>query len=103
MFIFHLARRPSAWLRVALVGLLLAFAVDSIAHVVHRHDDTVKTLGAHGPACGYCATFDGLIDAPKQNYAPLAEIIVTRYVAPVTSAPVPFRPAVSAQPRAPPR
>ena len=86
-----------------LVTVLLVFAVDSIAHVVHRHDDTVKTLGAHGPACGYCAAFDGLIDAPKQSYAAVTAVTVTSYVAPVAEVSVSFRPAVTAQPRAPPR
>ncbi|GFE83149.1 hypothetical protein GCM10011487_51490 [Steroidobacter agaridevorans] len=86
-----------------LVTLLLAFAVDSVAHVVHRHDDTVKTFGAHGPACGYCAAFDGLIDAPKQSYAAVTAVTVTTYVAPVAAASVSFRPTVTAQPRAPPR
>lgn len=104
MSIFHLARHPPAWLRVALVSLMLAFAVDSVAHVVHRHDATAQTsLGAHGPACGYCAAFDGLIDAPKQSYSAVTATVVSRYVAPVAYLPVSFRPSVTAQPRAPPR
>jgi hypothetical protein len=87
-----------------LVTLLLAFAVDSIAHVVHQHDDTVKTsFGAHGPACGYCAAFDGLIDAPKQSYSSVTAVTVVTYVAPVTNVSVSHRPAVTAQPRGPPR
>ena len=86
-----------------LVTLLLAFVVDSIAHVVHRHDDTVKTFGAHGPACGYCAAFDGLIDAPKQSYSSITAVTVVTYVAPVANVAVSFRPAVIAQPRGPPR
>ncbi|MFC4308308.1 hypothetical protein ACFPN2_04365 [Steroidobacter flavus] len=103
MSIFHFARNPPAWLRAALVCLLLAFAVDSVAHVVHQHDDTVKTLGAHGPACGYCAAFDGLIDAPKQSFAAVSAVTVVTYVAPVADVSVSFRPAVVAQPRGPPR
>lgn len=103
MSIFHLARRPPAWLRAALVSLLLAFAVDSVAHVVHRHDDTVKTLTAHGPACGYCAAFDGLIDAPKQSFAAVTAKVLAGYVAPVANVLVSFRHNVTAQPRAPPR
>jgi hypothetical protein len=103
MSIFHLARNPSAWVRAMLVTVLLAFAVDSVAHVVHRHDDTVKTFGAHGPACGYCAAFDGLIDAPKQSYAAITAVTVTCYLAPVADVSASFRPAVTAQPRAPPR
>jgi hypothetical protein len=104
MSIFDLARKPPAWLRVALVAVVLAFALDSVAHVVHRHDDGAQTtLSTHGPACGYCAAFTGLIDAPKHQYAPLAAFLVTGYVAPVALVPVSVRTHVSAQPRAPPR
>lgn len=104
MSIFDLARRPPAWLRVALVAVVLAFALDSVAHVVHWHDDSVKTtLSAHGPACGYCAAFDGLVDAPKHLYTSLTAILVTGYVAPVAQFPVSLRTRLSAQPRAPPR
>lgn len=107
MSILHLARnsiaRPPAWLRVALVSLLLAFAVDSVAHVVHQHDNTVKTLGAHAPACGYCAAFDGLIDAPKQSYSAATARVFSGYVAPVADRAVSFRPILAARARAPPR
>ncbi|HEY0939357.1 MAG TPA: hypothetical protein VGE08_04595 [Steroidobacter sp.] len=107
MSILHLARksiaRPPAWLRIALVGLLLAFAVDSVAHVVHQHDNTVKTLGAHAPACGYCAAFDGLIDAPKQSYSATTAMVFAGYVAPVAVRAVSLRPILAAQARAPPR
>jgi hypothetical protein len=104
MSIFDLARRPPTWLRVALVAVVLAFALDSVAHVVHQHDDSVKTtLSAHGPACGYCAAFDGLVDAPKHEYAPIAATLIAAYIAPVTQFPVSVRTHVSAQPRAPPR
>jgi len=107
MSILQLARssfsRPPAWLRAVFVSLLLTFAVDSVAHVVHTHDDTVKTLGAHAPACGYCAAFDGLIDAPKQSYSPLAPLISAGYVAPACPIPVSSHASLAAQPRAPPR
>ncbi|MFX8965019.1 hypothetical protein ABTN15_19600, partial [Acinetobacter baumannii] len=77
--------------------------LDSIAHVVHRHDDAVQTLSTHGPACGYCAAFDGIIDAPKHRHAPLTATIVAGYVAPIADTPVSFRPRATAQARAPPR
>lgn len=105
MSIFELARRPPTWLRAALVAVVLAFALDSVAHVVHRHDDAVQTttLSTHGPACGYCAAFAGLIDAPKHHYASLTAILVAGYVAPVAQIPVSVRARLTAQPRAPPR
>jgi hypothetical protein len=80
---------------------MLAFALDSIAHVVHRHDN-VAALAAHGPACGYCAAFDGLVDAPKHDYAPITATIVATYVAPIAQLPASVRPRLTAQPRAPP-
>ncbi len=84
--------------------MVLAFALDSVAHVVHRHDDSVKTtLSTHGPACGYCAAFDGLIDAPKHHYAAVTAVLVSGYVAPVGQFPVSVRTHLRAQPRAPPR
>jgi len=82
---------------------MLAFALDSIAHVVHRHDDIVKTSATHGPACGYCAAFDGLVDAPKHRHSPLTAIVVATYVAPVAQVTAAFRPRLTAQPRGPPR
>jgi hypothetical protein len=103
MSIFDLARRPPQWLRVALVAVVLAFALDSVAHVVHRHDDAKTTLSAHGPACGYCAAFDGIVDAPKHHYAPLTTILIAGYVAPIAQFPVSIRTHLNAQPRAPPR
>lgn len=104
MSIFDLARRPSAWLRVALAAVVLAFALDSLAHAVHWHDDSAKTtLTAHGPACGYCAAFDGLVDVPRHHYSALTALVVTGYVAPVALFPVSVRTHLSAQPRAPPR
>jgi hypothetical protein len=66
----HLVRRPPQWLRVALAGLLLAFAVNSIAHVTHRHDAAPSTA-SHSFACGYCLSFNGLVDAPRHDHAPL--------------------------------
>jgi hypothetical protein len=107
MSIFDLARRsfarPSVWVQAAFVSLLLAFAADSIAHVVHRHDNTVKTLGAHAPACGYCAAFDGLIDAPKQNHSAATATLLYRYVAPAGERKVSSRGVITPQPRGPPR
>ena len=104
MSIFDLARRPPTWLRVALVAVVLAFALDSVAHVVHWHDDgATTTQTAHGPACGYCAAFDGLIDAPKHQYAALTTVLIAGYVAPVARFPGSVRTHLNAQPRAPPR
>jgi hypothetical protein len=73
MSIFDLARRPPTWLRVALVAVVLAFALDSVAHVV------------------------------QHQYASLTAVLVAGYIAPVAQFPVSLRTRLSAQPRAPPR
>jgi alkylhydroperoxidase family enzyme len=81
---------------------MLAFALNAVAHVVHRHD-AAPTTSAHSLACGYCLSFDSLIDAPGEGTTPPAVAAVTAYAAPaIHTAPV-SRPQTSAHPRAPPR
>jgi hypothetical protein len=100
MRIFQFARKPPLWLRVALAGLLLAFAINSIADVAHRHDGT--TLSAHASKCGYCATFGGLSAAPSYSSSVTTASIVS-FVTPVPRFALIAREPVShAQPRAPP-
>jgi hypothetical protein len=97
----HLVRRPPQWLRVALAGLLLAFAVNSIAHVTHRHDAAPSTA-SHSFACCYCLSFNGLVDAPRHDHAPLPVEHESFYLIVDSQAPIARRPATSARPRAPP-
>lgn len=101
MRIFEWARRPPQWLRVILAGLLLAFALNSVAHVTHRHDATTASV-THSISCGYCVSFGGLADAPRHTHTlPLAE----QYgfiAAPTFELPVSLVPETSARPRAPP-
>jgi hypothetical protein len=100
MSAFLLARRPPQWLRVALGGLLLAFALNSIAHFAHRHDTPVAVT--HHLACGYCAAFGGLADAPRHCRLLLefgrAEVVVAAEI----EVRVPALVRESARPRAPP-
>ena len=101
MSVLKLARHPPRWLRVALVGLMLAFALNSIAHVTHRHDVAAANQ-PHTALCGYCVSFDNMTPPPVDR--PL--VIVPAYVAErLTAAPgiVASRfVRTSAQPRAPP-
>ncbi len=101
MRLLHLARRPPQWLRVALAALLLAFAVNSVAHVTHRHD-AAPSSATHSLACGYCLSFNGLVDAPRHDHPPLALNHGTFYL--LADLQVWFAPrlATSARPRAPP-
>jgi len=100
MHILQLVRKPPQWLRVVLAGLLLAFALNSVAHAAHTHDATTATV-AHS-ACGYCATFNSLGDAPVYAHSlPSPVLTPLEAVAPRDVA-IALRPTLSAQPRAPP-
>jgi hypothetical protein len=101
MRLMHLARRPPQWLRVCLAALLLAFAVNSIAQVTHRHD-AAPSSATHSLACGYCLSFNGLAGAPHYDHAPLVVEHESFYLAADCTAPVARRPVTAARPRAPP-
>ena len=80
---------------------MLAFALNSIAHVTHRHDSTLASQ-LHSVACGYCATFDNMAAAPASHALFVAPVLADTAVAsPATSVPSRFV-YTSAQPRAPP-
>lgn len=88
-------------MRVALAAMLLAFATNSIAHVTHRHE--AKTASAtHSLACGYCASFGSLADAPKHTHALPPREQTSAPIAPSLVAAIAVFPQTSAQPRAPP-
>lgn len=100
MRIFQSFRKPSQWLRVALAGLLLAFALNSIAHAAHTHEATAPA--ATHVACGYCATF-GSIDAAPVYAHSLPTPTFTLLESPDSrEIQVARRPASSTQARAPP-
>jgi hypothetical protein len=100
MRIFQLVRKPPQWLRVALAGLLLAFAINSIAHAAHTHETTVAP--AMHTACGYCATFGSVSDAPVYAQSlPIPTLTLIESSDPHETL-VARRPASSAQARAPP-
>lgn len=101
MRLLHLARRPPQWLRVALAGLLLAFAVNSIASVTHRHD-AAPSSATHSLSCGYCLSFNGLVDAPRHDHVPLDVTQETFYLSADVEGSFVARPSTSARPRAPP-
>jgi len=64
MSVLELARRPPGWLRAVLASLLIAFAINAVAHVSHWHE-TAAPSAVHSLACGYCASFGALADAPR--------------------------------------
>ncbi len=102
MRILDLARRPPRWLRVALAGLMLGFALNSIAHVSHQHDIGAKSA-IHSVVCAHCASFGSLVDAPRHSPLPLFLAAPAAFVTtPVITLPW-QRLRTSIQPRAPPR
>jgi hypothetical protein len=97
------ANLPSQRLRTLLAGLLLAFALSTIAHASHRHDPEGIASATHTVVCSYCNAFGGLADLPAR--ADVARIDTGSQLEP-------FHPdaqvliahlASSAHPRAPPR
>lgn len=101
MAFFQMARRPPRWLRAALAVLLLAFALNALAHVSHRHDASPASA-THGLACGYCVSFGGLAAAPSHEHVSALQRQVG-LIEPPACAPAPrARPHTCAQPRAPP-
>lgn len=100
MRIFQLARKSPQWLRVVLAGLLLAFALNSVAHAAHTHDATTVTV-AHS-ACSYCATFGGLGGVPVYAHTlPIPALTPIEALDP-RDVVIACRATFSAQPRAPP-
>jgi hypothetical protein len=102
MRIFQAARRPTDWVRIALAALVLAFALDSIAHATHTHDSNAAAV-AHHVACGYCATFGASLGATPVHVGPVVTELTLR-LAPLPEfvVPVQQRFAGTAQARAPP-
>jgi hypothetical protein len=101
MRLIELARRPPTWLRIAFAGLVMAFVLNSIAHVTHRHDENVGNA-THLVACGYCLAFNGLADAPANPALCLNASVCDEPVLIAGSTPRIFRAPSSSQPRAPP-
>jgi hypothetical protein len=101
MRIFDLARKPQQWLRLMLAGLLLAFALNTVAHVTHRHDATPTSAAQHF-LCNYCLSFGGVADGPRHHHAlPVPERTATAVA--VDSVTIfSQRPRTSSRPRAPP-
>jgi len=101
MRIFHLARTPPQWLRIAFAALMLAFALNSIAHVTHQHDAGQVSV-AHHAVCGYCITFGGLAGEPGHTYSIPKANPAESIPAATAVVRLPTQPETSARPRAPP-
>jgi hypothetical protein len=102
MHFFRKVRRLDTWSRALLVGLVLAFGLNSIAHAAHWHEPASATTSLHTTACGYCVSFDSLASTPTN---PTVHTVVRADIdtaAPLQAPPPVLRPRSSAQPRAPP-
>ena len=95
-------RFASAWLRVSLAALMLAFTLNLAAHTAHIHDDASVTQAAHAAACGYCVTFGSLADTPAEYSGRVASFPVTADFAPLAAGLSSWRVETAARPRAPP-
>jgi len=103
MSAFELARKPPQWLRVALAALLLAFALNSIAHAAHTHEQGTAGTVLHSTACGHCVAF-GTADAPPAHVIALPALSFARIGIVDRNAQFISRRLVAvAQARAPPR
>jgi hypothetical protein len=90
------------WPRALLVGFVLAFCLNSIAHAAHQHDDTSAASSLHSTVCGYCISFDHLATTPPTLTQHVVDD-VELFALPVAVPPVlRFRPRATSQPRAPP-
>lgn len=95
-------RMASAWLRVSLAALMLAFTLNLAAHAAHAHDDVSIAQAAHAAACGYCAAFGGLADAPVNHGGSILLLpAVENFQQPSVGRSV-WRIETAARPRAPP-
>lgn len=102
MSALHSLRRSPRPLRIALAALLAAFALNSIAHVTHRHDNASVAQTADSLACGYCVVFDGLVDSPQHTYLARSSILDLGPTASPTGRALPRKRQTLANPRAPP-
>lgn len=66
MRVFEIIQKPSSWVRVAILALMVGLGLNSIAHVAHAHD-TATHASQHAP-CGYCVHLGHLSDAPRHAY-----------------------------------
>ena len=102
MHFFRTVRNLNTWSRALLVGFVLAFGLNSIAHAAHWHEPASATTSLHTTACGYCVSFDNLASTPTH---PTLHAVVRAdvYLVALFQAPAPvLRTHSSAQPRAPP-
>lgn len=99
---FRFARTSSRWLRASLAVLLLAFTLNLAAHAAHSHNDANVAQAAHSTACGYCAAYGGLTDAPS-NRGGFAPLILATELSPAPSTSLTgWLIETAARPRAPP-
>lgn len=102
MHFFHHVRSLSRWPRALLVGLVLTFGLNVIAHAAHQHEPASAASSLHSVACSYCVGLGSVATPPAhraQLLLPLHERFEIAVFAAVPSAPRLHSPA---QPRAPP-
>jgi hypothetical protein len=100
MQLIRWAQRTTPQIRVALAALLLAFALNVVAHSAHTHGESAAS-SLHA-ACGYCAAFDGTVAPPAKLPAFATVDVFYSFAATFESVALASRPYTSALPRGPP-
>jgi hypothetical protein len=91
--------RQQSWLRTAFAALVLCFALGTIAHAGHSHEQNSARVHV---VCDYCVSFSSLIDAPLQTaVTDTIELIAATLTVPTTGF-IATRTVSVAQARAPP-
>jgi len=91
--------RQQSWLRTALAVLVLCFALGTITHAGHRHEQSNARVHT---VCDYCVSFSHLVDSPLQKTVAVTVQIVAATLTVPTTGFIATRPVSVAQARAPP-
>jgi uncharacterized membrane protein SirB2 len=91
--------RQQSWLRTAIAVLVLCFALGTIAHAGHQHEQNNARTHL---VCDYCTSFGTLVDAPLQTVvADTVQLLAGVVTFPIVGF-IATRPVGVAQARAPP-
>jgi hypothetical protein len=102
MLSHSLARVFRPRLRTALASLLMVFVLATAAHFAHLHEPASDHAPAAHHVCGFCASFSGAADAPRDIAIATGVATVSALISLATPAPPNRFLRTAARPRAPP-
>ncbi|MFO7306571.1 MAG: hypothetical protein C0P74_013720 [Gammaproteobacteria bacterium] len=100
MRLFRALRNRPAWLRVVFAGLLLCFALNTVAHVTHGHDPA--SVFATQVSCDHCLQFGHLADLPPVELEAQRRLDSSQPFLPANAAVRSQTVVLAAHPRGPP-